>query len=60
VPSFTISKKELALIYIELANLEIPKFRGQKDEFTTWLFKVEPVFGCYNRADYEKFTVVIS
>jgi len=60
MPSIRISKKELALIDIELANLEILKFHGQKDDFITWLFKLEQVFAGYNLTDHEKFKVAIS
>jgi len=60
MPSFSNFKKELALIDIELISLEIPRFYGQKDEFTTWFSKVEQAFDRHNLSDQEKFKVVIS
>ena len=60
MPSFRNFKKELALIDIELISLEIPGFHVQKDEFTTWLSKVEQVFACCNLGDQDNFKMVIS
>jgi len=51
--------EEVALIYLELANLEIPKFHGQNDKHMGWFSKVEQVFACYNLDGREKFKVVI-
>jgi len=51
--------EELALIDLELASREIPKFHGQKDKFMGSFSKVEQVFACYNLNDREKFKVVV-
>jgi len=48
------------LIGIELISLEIPRFYGQNDVFTTWFSKIEQAFDCHNLSDQEKFKVVIS
>ena len=53
-------EKELALIDIGYACFAIPKFRGEKEDFTGWLSKVERVFACCILNDQEKFKVVIS
>ena len=60
MPSLRNFRKELALIDIELFSLEIPRFYGQNNEFTTWFSKVEQAFACHNLSDQEKFKVVIS
>jgi len=60
MPSLRNFPKELALIDIELISLEIPRFYGQNDEFTTWSSKVEQDFDCHNLSHQEKFKVVIS
>jgi len=51
--------EEPALIDLELASREIPKFHGQNDKFMGWFSKVEQVFACYNLHELEKFKVVI-
>ena len=53
-------EKELAFIDIGYACFAIPKFHGEKEEFTGWLSKVERVFACCILSDQEKFKVVIS
>jgi len=60
MPLFRSLVKELALIDVELAILEIPTFHGKKDKFTFWFLNVEQVFTCYNLDGQEKFKVVIS
>jgi len=60
MPSLSRFNEELALIALELANLDIPKFHGQNDEFMGWFSKVEQVFAYHNLGDQEKFKVVIS
>ena len=60
MPSSMSMEKELALIDIGYACFAIPKFRGEKEEFTGWLSKVERVFACCILNDQEKFKVVIS
>jgi len=57
--SFRRLNEELALIDLELASLEIPKFHGQNDKLMGWFSKVEQVFACYNLGDQAKFKVVI-
>ena len=52
-------RQKTALIAKELANLEAPKFNGQKEEFPHWISKVEQVFTCHNLEDHEKFKVAI-
>jgi len=42
--SFSGFNEELALIDLELADLEFPKFYGRNDEFVGWFSKVEQVF----------------
>jgi len=56
--SFRRLNKELALVHLELANLDVPKSNGQNDKFMSWISKVEQVFACYNLNDQEKFKVV--
>ena len=58
--SFSGFNEELALIDLELASIEIPKFHGQNDEFVGRFSKLEQVFACHNLGDQEKFKVVIS
>ena len=60
MPSSMSLDKELALIDIGYACFEIPKFRGQEEEFTGWSSKVELVFAYCILNDQEKFKVVIS
>ena len=60
MPLFSNFRKEIALIDIDLVILEISRFHGQKDEFTTWLSKVEQVLGYYNLSDHNMFKMVIS
>ena len=60
MPSSMSLEKELALIDIGYACFAIPKFRGEKEDFTGWLSKVERVFACCILNDQEKFKVVIS
>ena len=60
MPSSMSMEKELALIDIGYACFAIPKFRGEKEDFTGWLSKVERVFACCILNDQEKFKVVIS
>ena len=43
MPSLMSLEKELALIDIGYACFKIQKFRGQEEEFTGWLPKVERV-----------------
>ena len=57
--SFKSLKEVPTLTEIELTNLEIPKFQRQKDDFTSWFFKVERVFTCYDPDDEESFKEVI-
>ena len=57
--SFENLRKETTFIAKELASLETPKFRGQKEEFPYWISKVEQVFTRYNLEEHEKFKVVI-
>ena len=58
--SFSGFNEELALIDLELAGLEIPKFHGQNDEFVGWFSKLEQVFAWRNLSDHAKFKMVIS
>ena len=51
-------RKEVALLTMELASLETPKFHGQKEEFPYWISKVEQVFNRHNLEEHEKFKVV--
>ena len=60
MPSLRNFRKELALIDIELFSLEIPRFYGQNNEFTTWFSKVELASDCHDLSDQQKFKVVIS
>jgi len=60
MPSSMSLEKELAFIDIGYACFAIPKFHGEKEEFTGWLSKVERVFACCILSDQEKFKVVIS
>ena len=60
MPSSMSLEKELAFIDIGDACFAIPKFRGEKEEFTGWLSKVERVFACCILNDQQKFKVVIS
>ena len=57
--SFRMLNEELALIDLELASQEIPKFHGQNDKLIGWFSKVEKVFACNNLDVIEKFKVVI-
>ena len=47
-------KEELALIDLELVNLEIPKFHGKNNEFMGWFSNVVQVFACYNHNNQGK------
>jgi len=60
MPSSMSLEKELGFIEIGYACFPIPKFRGEKEEFTGCLSKVERVFACCILSDQEKFKVVIS
>ena len=57
--SFKSLNEEPALIDVELASPEIPKFHDQNDKFMGWFCKAEQVFVCYNLDDLEKFKMVI-
>ena len=57
--SFENVRKETALIEKELAVLETPKFRGQKEDFPCWISKVDQVFARCNIEEQEKFKMVI-
>ena len=57
--SFENLREKTALIAKELANLEAPKFRGQKEEFPHWISKVDQVFTSHNLEAHEKFKVAI-
>ena len=56
--SFENLRNKIAFIAKELANLETPKFHGQKEEFPYWISKVEQVFNRHNLEEHEKFKVV--
>ena len=52
-------RKEVALLTMELASLETPKFHGQKEEFPYWISKVEQVFTRHNLEEHKMFKVVV-